>query len=668
MSQIREAENVKFPWVLVIVVSLFVSFLGVFWHLVSFSGLGFYNSLSTMNAISAVTVAEWLLLFLAWPLARIGFLKKRINTQTLAYLYIIGICAAFYTTILGDIFTHIVGNRVQQMTEQESWLFYDWFLAPPRPIVQQIVTGGLLFPAAEWIPVLAFWWILTLMPSLFLVGIVALFRRSWIDIEKVPFPLTMVSYELLKRIPHGEDRKLKLFSSPFLIGFIVGVIFQVPVSLIQLFPWFPDIFAIRGNCCGFVWYVKAGTSLAPIIGLGTANLQPLMAAVAYFIPLSISFNSWFWYLVYMILMQGAYMMGYYTNADTAGGCGRGWCVGYSGLMSPPFNFMSVSEAGGLVGLTIFSLWLSRRYLLDTLRAASGKMKGSAPLDIESKESLSYRSIWLLVALGFIGTIAVFMVAGVSAWPAFLMPITYFLYFYANTRLYGLSGGYMRGMSHGGSILRLLVWPTQPTTYTREFMLTSVFTKAELDICSGRLFGASNGAFASFRMADLAGLDNRNAFKAILVASVLIPVTTWFAFVWIVGNIGFPRVARAAPDWGNGFRWANTWDTEPNPGNWVPYFFAGIVIVGVLTLLHARFIWFPFEPIGFLNGTSFNSLISGFWLSFLVAWVAKTITLRIGGSNVYEKYGLPAASGLVTGCMLIYLVLGAVGIVRFYIPF
>ncbi|MBO3802402.1 MAG: hypothetical protein JTT11_00765 [Candidatus Brockarchaeota archaeon] len=106
--------------------------------------------------------------------------------------------------------------------------------------------------------------------------------------------------------------------------------------------------------------------------------------------------------------------------------------------------------------------------------------------MERNEAMPYRSTWLLVVFGFVGTIIVFMVAGVSIWPAFLMPVTYFLYFYANSRLYGLSGGYMRGMEHANAVHRLLVWPTNPPEYTREFMIVAPFTRNT--VCSSERDG------------------------------------------------------------------------------------------------------------------------------------------------------------------------------------
>lgn len=53
--------------------------------------------------------------------------------------------------------------------------------------------------------------------------------------------------------------------------------------------------------------------------------------------------------------------------------------------------------------------------------------------------------------------------------------------------------------------------------------------------------------------------------------------------------------------------------------------------------------------------------------FLVAWVAKTLTLRIGGSKAYENYGVPMAAGLIFGIVIIKLIGGAMLVLRFFHP-
>jgi hypothetical protein len=100
----------------------------------------------------------------------------------------------------------------------------------------------------------------------------------------------------------------------------------------------------------------------------------------------------------------------------------------------------------------------------------------------------------------------------------------------------------------------------------------------------------------------------------------------------------------------------------------PYVIGGFLIVVVLEFLHARFIWFPFNSIGFIIGTSALSVLYGYWGSFLIAWILKTITLRVGGSKIYENVGVPIAGGFVVGYMIAVIFGGTMGVLRFFVPY
>ena len=91
-------------------------------------------------------------------------------------------------------------------------------------------------------------------------------------------------------------------------------------------------------------------------------------------------------------------------------------------------------------------------------------------------------------------------------------------------------------------------------------------------------------------------------------------------------------------------------------------------MGILTFLHARFIWFPLEPIGFLMTTTGHTLLEGIWTTALVAWAAKVITLKACGSKAYESFGAPLASGAIVGTVIVILIGGLIGIIRFFVPF
>lgn len=657
----------RVPWVAVLAIIILIPIFGTYVVMIGKAGLKYWTSIGEIQPVVPFVVGPFLILFLSWIFGKVGYFQKRMNPRLLGYFYVAAISAtwAIVGVDAGNEFNAFVGT--QMVGNEITQAYIPSFMMPSKAAAELLWTGGPI-PLGEWIPVLASYWVLYLMPSLMLLGMVALFRRRWIDVERVPFPTTMVAYEVLKRVHVSTSEKpTKGRTSFFLIGLIIGSIVQFLYLCIQLFPWFPDIFALRGGCgsgCALIWAVTPGTIWSGIIGLGTVNMWPGVVPFFYFIPLSVLFNSWFWYIVFLILAQVAYMMGYYT-----GFAGGPWDASRV-LSEAPYRFMAVSEVGGMIGLTIFTIWLSRSYLIETLKAAFGQLPKETKENIERNEAMPYSLIWLLVILGFFGTTAFFMVMGLGIAAALIMPITFFVFLFADSRLYGLSGGYMRGWNHGEAFYRLL-WPAAPDPMTKEFVVSTYFSQREFDLGSGRLWSPTYGAFDSYRMSDIVKLSNRNVFKILLLIALISPITVYSSEVLFGSIYGLSRTGICGSNYTCGAPWgtsASSWITLPSAEPWIPYMLAGIVIVGVLSILRARYIWFPFEPIGFLNATSFNSTISGLWLPFLIAWVLKTLTLRIGGSKAYENYGLPLAGGAVAGCMAITILGASLGIIRFYVPF
>jgi len=128
---------------------------------------------------------------------------------------------------------------------------------------------------------------------------------------------------------------------------------------------------------------------------------------------------------------------------------------------------------------------------------------------------------------------------------------------------------------------------------------------------------------------------------------------------------------------NGMVQINQFYSYTSPANWIvfpakeplaPYVIAGFIIVAALEFLHARFVWFPFNAIGFIFGTSYMSVLWGYWGPFLIAWVLKILTLRIGGSKLYESTGVPIAGGFLTGNMIAVIFGGAMGVLMFFFPY
>jgi len=77
----------------------------------------------------------------------------------------------------------------------------------------------------------------------------------------------------------------------------------------------------------------------------------------------------------------------------------------------------------------------------------------------------------------------------------------------------------------------------------------------------------------------------------------------------------------------------------------------------LVALHARFIWWPVSPVGFLIASSFETIRS-LWANVLIGWLIATLIRRYGGLRLYRTLR-PALLGLVLGE---YLTQGALSII------
>ena len=70
-----------------------------------------------------------------------------------------------------------------------------------------------------------------------------------------------------------------------------------------------------------------------------------------------------------------------------------------------------------------------------------------------------------------------------------------------------------------------------------------------------------------------------------------------------------------------------------------------MIVGALSVLRTRFVWWPLHPIGYAVGNT--DTMTWIWFPTLLGWLFKTLILRYGGINLYRS-ALPFFLGLVLG--------------------
>jgi hypothetical protein len=459
----------------------------------------------------------------------------------------------------------------------------------------------------------------------------------------------------------------------------IGFLFELQVFLTYLFPWWPDLFAWRTGLTGETTSAQGCVCIAKGDPLGsilvhwggyTKNLLPF--AIYYLAPLAITFTVTIITLFTFIADQIAFAMGYYTGIFQMGGSCR--ISGSAGITTsygcgPPFYWAFTSNIGGMLAIAVMIIFSSRKYLVETIRAA----RGDKSLAIEANEAFSYRTIYILLGASFVLVLAFLLSAGLSMGSAFMVLIvggmTNTL---AGTYILGLSGcAVMQERATGASAWPLhVIWPTSPNTYSTDWLMSNFFIQSGANHMT---HGLQTGAYVTIQGLSLGSMTKVGARSLFLLIGVMtliaVPIAN-MTRVWIVNLLGTGRV----PIWGGCsvsdwcFGSFETYNSAPAMTTLFGTGVAGFLIVMVLFILHARFVWWPIHPVGFLLATAISPMWMREWDAFMGAWIFKTITLRIGGSKAYSNYGVPIAAGIIGGIVLASFVAYLIGIVKFFVPF
>jgi hypothetical protein len=659
----------RIPWIPIILLTVVFGFFGFIYAAISPNA-----SWYALGRIGCMLFLTPLPLLFIMGAAMVGKLRRKpISPVTYTFLYTAGmglVISAFSDTFPVALpLEGILYDRISLAPDVDPW---PSFWAPPASSIMSMVAGGATVPWADWISTIVFWWLLMAAFAIFWLGWGVIWRRRWIDVEKVPFPHTQVAIGLVDRVTSSEKTLKTRMGLPFLIGLILGIVFQIPLLLTYLFPWFPDIYGWRTNTCTMgAQYITPDSPLAGIVGLAQFNKDPALGAIFYLAPLNVLLGTWFWYLVFAVLMQIAFTMGYYTGITGYSGCGRVWCGVTGYRVGDPFKWNVFSSAGVATGIFIGYILLNWRYLRETLNAAIGQLGDDKLAEFEKIEPASYRNAYAMIAVSAILIIALFMSSGMGFAAALLLIITNVITSLVQARAYSLVGFLVpEGTSYYMGPMKMLLGGNAANP-SREWFVAMGFGQSISD--ESLVIGVSYplvSSLSSYQMASVNNVSNKSIFKILLFISVLAPLFSIIGTIWGLYAIGVRNMPYTAGNWYSKYE-GTTPDalaTTPAYEPWWPNMLAGIVFAGLLSFMHARFAWFPLEPFGFLLATDGHALIEGIWTMALAAWILKTLTLRIGGSKLYEKTGIPAAIGFIVGIVVVSIIGTVLLAIRFFHPF
>jgi hypothetical protein len=518
--------------------------------------------------------------------------------------YVVPILASipYYATAENDwlaLFGQHLPSWIAPFDERASRLFFEG--------------GDAAIPWGLWARPLLLWSAYTIALLWAMTCICLLLRRQWIERERLMFPLVQLPLELLRPAStrHDGARGVLLLgvAIPFLIHGVNGLHLYFPS--VPSIPLFYD--------AGTYLVEKPWDVLRPLWVI----LHFSAVGFVFLLPIDLSLSLWAFYFVFhaqsLLLVVTGLPLGRSTGYATRG-------------------FAAYQMAGGILLIAALALWRARRSLREQLHAAM------RPPDDEDGP-LSSRGAYL----GLLGSAALLAVAttvagapvGLAVWFVGVFLVTTI----AMTRMVGEGG------------LLFIQTPFRPTDLLVPFAggrvlgagAATVLAYPEMLFAFDVRASPMPSVMDSLKLLDSSTLRRRGFLAPVLAACAVTMVVSACAVL----VIGYHNGAGTVSGWfGVGApqlpfrRLVEQLTNPPDPDHYsAAWMGVGAIVVSGLHMLRARFLWFPFHPIGYAMGPSWPMI--QLWFSTFLGWAFKYIALRGGGLRAFRTWR-PFFLGLVLG--------------------
>ena len=494
-------------------------------------------------------------------------------------------------------------------------------------------------PWGAWTKPFVFWGGFFLAFALLSVCLAVIFRRQWMERERLAYPIMGVGLAMLDP-PEGEhpiwrDRLLW-------IGIGLAFLF-LSLSPLSRYSERGLQFAFRPWRFDMWWRTSMGYPLLRF------KWSWAIAGLTYLIPQDVSLSCW---LFSMLIQFQNYAYNHLGMVDAAtreryvwgGALSYGQAVGV-------FLFVGVS-----------SFWLGRRHLGAVLRRAFGR--GDAD---DSGEILPYRWACWGVLLPFVA-MWVLMVA-VMGCPVLLAPLILLVVVFCMVAISKIV------IQCGFGWVNVPMPPTTMITSllgVKHMAASTIASLAPNWIWTSPMRTTDFGTVShGLKVAGQMRLGRRGLLFAIFLAigtALVAGVVFHMIYAHLSGGLNFYRwfyVGYAKMPWEfaarkmvlpHGPRWAAMWTAAGGAG-----------AAGVMQIMRNHFVWWPFSVVG-LAGAHLATTRK-FWFTVFLVWLFKGSLIRYGGQRAYRKMR-PLFIGFFLGQIfsqaiwyVMYLITGVRGGVR-----
>ena len=479
----------------------------------------------------------------------------------------------------------------------------DWFYDGLPP--------GEGIPWGAWgMPV--FWWTsFTAALMVVLYGLTTIFRRHWVEHERLPFPIIQVPLAMAQAPEPGRMWPPLLRGKRFWWGFAISGAWLSVNTLHNFWPLLPHMPTEWPS-------LQFGPEFPP---LPVKVFFPIVG-VSYFAPTEILFSMWMWMLL------GALYTGFSRRLGVA-----------ASLATDAMDWVSTGAMTVFVAIT---LWMARRHLATVVRSALSAGRTNEDAD----EPVSYRMACMFVLGGLVYMVVFLMRMGMSLFTV-LVFLTMVLVVYL-----GLSR-----LTFEGGILYMST-PLDPAAFT-----ATAFGSQNIHPAGLTALALSYSEFSTTKATELnamghaLALSDRLAYRRrelnwALPLALLVGIGV---AVWYTVRMGYTYGAFNIDNWVFKGAAAEPYEalmrqltTQEGPSaERLGLFCGGGLLVAVVSFLRYSIPGWPLHPIGLMVCFTYHTRHSAF--SLFLTWLAKSLILRWGGISAYRR-GTPFFLGLLLGAI------------------
>jgi len=480
---------------------------------------------------------------------------------------------------------------------------------------------GAQIPWGAWVQPLFSWSILAIAVIFGLACIAAIFRRQWVDHEKLTFPLVNLPLEM-----SGATKMtgISFFRSKLTwIGFAIPTIWFMLNGLHGLYPQVPEfptsyalnpIFSGMGKPWRDLGYTTAYFSLAAV-------------GFAYFLPQQLLLSLWSFY--FLARFQNIVFSAFSAPPEAM-------------PLYPTSIVNGYQVAGAYLVLTAHLVRSALPHLRDVwarVRAVPGALD-------DRDELLPYR--WAVIGLAVSFVVSIWWCIAIGmVWYMAVIQMTVYLLIVCLVMA--------RSVNEAGMLMTETSF--RPVNLVQLFTRRSVMGPRTLSALAlvdpifprdlrGNLLSTF---FDALKMSDSARIKRRHLFFAIVIALVVCFAVGGYLHLKIPYTEGGVNLYSYVY-WGNSLLGIRDYAPVLNmPDEYdarLPiYFGSGVLVTMGLSVLRQRYWWWPLAPLGFALSGSWSMIV--FWCPILVAWMLKSAITRYGGMHTYSKLR-PLFLGLILG--------------------